>query len=248
MKQQFDRVQIFCDFDGTITKGDTVDLLLEKLALEEWKEIEALWVAGKINGRECMSRQIPLIRGGWDAIEKVLATVELDKGFGAFVAWCRFRHIPFSIVSDGLDIVINTLLKRENVRVDKIWSNRLIENEFGSLRIEFPERAHRVVCQTGRCKCQVLDMAPKGDLKVVIGDGRSDYCWAQNADVLFAKDSLSRHCKSEGINFHSYESMLEVRMALEELIPVMVPSQFSTPQQTQMPVVDHFYEGAWVTA
>ena len=31
MKQQFDRVQIFCDFDGTITKGDTVDLFLEKL-------------------------------------------------------------------------------------------------------------------------------------------------------------------------------------------------------------------------
>ena len=28
------QIQVFCDFDGTITRGDTVDLLLETLALD----------------------------------------------------------------------------------------------------------------------------------------------------------------------------------------------------------------------
>ncbi|MEZ4537363.1 MAG: hypothetical protein R3D26_20540 [Cyanobacteriota/Melainabacteria group bacterium] len=46
------KLEIFCDFDGTITVGDTVDLLLEKLALPEWEALE-LWQKGEISSGEC---------------------------------------------------------------------------------------------------------------------------------------------------------------------------------------------------
>src|SRR3990167_7170363 len=188
------QIQVFCDFDGTITRGDTVDLLLETLALDEWRAIEGKWEKGEISARECMSRQIPLIQGGWTAIEKILQTVEVDRSLGAFVAWCRQKRIKFSIVSDGLDRVISYLLTRDNIEVDAIWSNTLVEKEDGCLSLYFPERNWRHVCNSGRCKCQILDMAPPGTLKVVIGDGRSDFCWAHAADVLFAKDKLATYC------------------------------------------------------
>jgi len=83
----------FCDFDGTITKGDTTDLLLETLADESWKAIEARWENGEIGSRQCMSMQVPLIRGGWPAILSVLENVEIDKSFAPFVTWCRMRGI-----------------------------------------------------------------------------------------------------------------------------------------------------------
>ena len=34
-------MQIFCDFDGTITRQDTTDYILNRLANPAWEEIEA---------------------------------------------------------------------------------------------------------------------------------------------------------------------------------------------------------------
>jgi 2-hydroxy-3-keto-5-methylthiopentenyl-1-phosphate phosphatase len=211
-------VAIFCDFDGTVTRGDTVDLLLETLAHPEWKVIEERWERGEIGSRECMSLQVPMIQGGWPAIARVLETVKVDNSFAAFVNWCKLRHIDISIVSDGIDKVITHLLKRENVSVERIWANQLVESKGDQLSLMSPKAGHRVVCPSGLCKCQVLDQAPAGTLKVVIGDGRSDFCWARNADVLFAKDKLAKHCQANGIAYLPYENFVQVRVALDELL------------------------------
>lgn len=230
------KLEIFCDFDGTITVGDTVDLLLEKLALPEWEALEELWQKGEISSGECMTKQIALIQGGWSAVEAVLDTVTVDKGLASFVVWCRQQQIAFNIVSDGLDRVIKKLLAREKVSVDGLWSNHLIEAKDGSLALEIPERDHRVVCETGRCKCQVLDMAGSDKLKVVIGDGRSDYCWARNADILFAKDSLLKHCLNHGISCIPYENLLEVRVALQD----MLMTEGTSAEITEEQKTEHF--------
>lgn len=208
-------LQIFCDFDGTITVGDTVDQLLEALASDEWRDLEALWVDGKISTRDCMSRQVALIKGGWPAVEDVLRTVRVDEGLASLVSWCRESCVPFSIVSDGLDRVIQWLLARQNVRVDRIWANRLHEMESGQLSLEFPVRSHRFVCSTGYCKCQILDLAGSAAYQVVIGDGRSDFCWAGNADLVFAKGQLLKHCQAKGIVCEPYVTLDDVRRSLQ---------------------------------
>lgn len=211
-------LQIFCDFDGTITKGDTVDLLLETLADEKWKDIEASWERGEIGSRECMSQQVPLIRGGWPAVLQVLGKVQIDNSFATFVNWCRLRNIRISVVSDGLDRVINHLLAREHIIVDEVRANHLIDDCNGNLSLEFLKTSHRVVCPSGVCKCQVLDQAGAKILKVVIGDGRSDFCWARNADLLFAKDKLLKHCKLNNIPHLPYDNFVQVRVILDELM------------------------------
>lgn len=215
-------LQIFCDFDGTITVGDTVDYLLETLASKEWKDIEDQWERGEIGSRECMSRQIPLIQGGWAAIEHALASVRVDKSFATFVAWCRQRKIPLTIVSDGLDKVIKHILKREGIKVDNIVSNHLVAWD-GTLALEFPVRSHRFVCASGHCKCQILDQAPHGT-KIVIGDGRSDFCWSHNADMLFAKDKLLKYSNEKNLDALSYESFLDVRLQLEDMMEATLPA------------------------
>ncbi len=215
-------LQIFCDFDGTITRGDTVDLLLEKLALDEWRHHETLWEQGKISAKECMSKQVPLIQGGWSAVESVLTTVELDPGLGDLVEWCSRWNVPFSIVSDGLDRVIYWLLERAGVssaHMNNIWANHLlIDEDSQKLALEIPTRAHRHVCPTGHCKCQILDMAPPGTLTAVIGDGRSDFCWAHRADLLFAKDGLLKHCRKQNLTCMTYDDLSDVRAVLQRLI------------------------------
>ena len=80
-------IEIFCDFDGTITKQDTIDLLLERIGEKSWLEYEKLWLEGKIGSRECMSKQIPLLQGGFKNIIKVLEEVKIDETFKDFIYW-----------------------------------------------------------------------------------------------------------------------------------------------------------------
>ena len=58
---------VFCDFDGTITTHDVATQLLVELADPAWAVLEAEWEQGRIGSRECLAKQVPLIRGGWPA-------------------------------------------------------------------------------------------------------------------------------------------------------------------------------------
>jgi len=101
------------------------------------------------------------------------------------------RH-QISIVSDGLDRVISHLLERESIKIDHVWANHLVEDGSGGLKLQFPKPGNREVCPSGLCKCQVLDQAGSSVIKTVIGDGRSDFCWAQNADLLFCQRQVAQ--------------------------------------------------------
>ena len=39
---------IVCDFDGTITKVDSINDFLERFADKEWLKVEDEWVAGRV--------------------------------------------------------------------------------------------------------------------------------------------------------------------------------------------------------
>jgi 2,3-diketo-5-methylthio-1-phosphopentane phosphatase len=228
-------LEIYCDFDGTITKKDTVDFLLEELADPAWKEIEARWESGEIGSRECMAKQVALIKGGWKAIERALSRVEFDPTFVDFAYWCRAEGIPLRIVSDGIDRVVHYLLSRERIQVSSIVANRLVEFEGGKLGLEFPYEARNNHCSSGVCKCQVLSgvrafgsqyiKIRTGHTNVVIGDGKSDICWAPVADCLFAKSKLLKYCSANNIPYIRYDNFNNIRAVLEEqFVPVKMPT------------------------
>ncbi|MBS2003033.1 MAG: MtnX-like HAD-IB family phosphatase [Candidatus Obscuribacterales bacterium] len=209
-------IDVYCDFDGTITRGDTIDVLLEELADPAWHAIEERWVRGEIGSRECMALQVPLIRGGWDGVVKVLDKVKIDPTFPKFANWCRQNGVALRIVSDGIDRVIHHILKRENIHVDNVWANHLVEDEDKNLQLTFPHAPQVLGCGSGLCKCRILENGSSRPLKVVIGDGRSDFCWSAEADLVFAKTKLLSHCKQNNIACVAYEDFYLIRNVLEE--------------------------------
>lgn len=208
---------VLCDFDGTITRVDSVDLLLQKLADPAWQQVEELWERGEIGSRQCMAQQVRLIRGGWTEVSRMLDLhVEVDPTFAGFVSWCRSRGISVLVVSDGLDRSIVHILGREGIAVDGVIANRLVEMSNGELRLDFPHAAPDGSCAAGVCKCEIVRRAGAGASTVYIGDGRSDFCCAGQADCLLAKAKLLSHCRQTGIAclpFHDFE---DVRKAVEE--------------------------------
>jgi 2-hydroxy-3-keto-5-methylthiopentenyl-1-phosphate phosphatase len=210
--------EVYCDFDGTITRGDTIDVLLERLADPAWHEIEERWVKGEIGSRDCMALQVPLIRGGWNAILEVLDDVKIDPTFPKFAAWCKKSGVTLKVVSDGIDKVIHHILKRERIYVNNVWANHLVEDEAGNLSLTFPHAPQVLACGSGLCKCKILENGPKRTVKVVIGDGRSDFCWSADADMVFAKDKLLSYCKQNNIEYVAYDDFHVIRNVLEQKI------------------------------
>ncbi len=212
------KIQVFCDFDGTITKKDTVDLLLSELADPEWEAIETLWVRGEISARECMARQVPLIKGGWTAVSGLLDKLETSEGVNEFVDWCRSLSIPFVVVSDGLDRVIEYMLAKSSVRANAVFANHLIESENGDFSLQASARPRLAGCQSGVCKCQIVGSQAYRTIRVVIGDGRSDFCWAKEADLLFSKGKLSEYAEAQKIAYNNFDNFLEIKNSLQALL------------------------------
>jgi len=212
-------IAMFCDFDGTITVGDVVDILLEQLADPQWRVIEKRWENDEIDDCECMSQQISLIRGDWRDIVRVLDTIEMDAHFKSFVEQCNQACIPIYVGSNGLDRVINYFFAREGIKVKDIWSYRLIESN-SQWSLEFPHGQPRGVCQAANsvaCKCTLLESHLAGaenTYRVVIGDSRSDFCWVQKADFVFAKSKLAQHCRDKQINHLSFTNFADINRYL----------------------------------
>jgi 2-hydroxy-3-keto-5-methylthiopentenyl-1-phosphate phosphatase len=81
------------------------------------------------------------------------------------------------------------------------------------MRIAFRERALCDVCGE-RCKrAEVADLAA-GRRVAFVGDGYSDVCAAEVADLRFARASLARHLDAGGHPYVPFEDMHDVRRGL----------------------------------
>jgi 2,3-diketo-5-methylthio-1-phosphopentane phosphatase len=193
------RVRIFVDFDGTISLEDTTDVVLERFADPSWQKVESEWLAGHIGSRECMKRQVELIRATPEELDALCEEIPLDPHFPDLVALCRRRDIPVTVVSDGLDRTITRMLSRFDIDVP-VLANKLVYLGDRRWTLEFPYADAGCEAGAGNCKCLALTKKPH-TLRILIGDGRSDFCASETADLVLAKSALAEHCQANGVPF-----------------------------------------------
>ena len=210
-----DPMQIICDFDGTISRRDTTDLVLERLADARWHALEEAWLAARLSAAACMRGQVALIGGSQGDLDAVLDTVELDPGFAAFVEWCDTHGLPISIASDGVDYFIGRILRRHGLERLEVVANRLA-GMAGSWRLEQPWARAGCASGSGVCKCASASAAAAQTL-VYVGDSRSDFCVSARADILFAKGALADYAAARGQAFHPFETFHDVTATLSRL-------------------------------
>ena len=94
---------IVCDFDGTITRTDVIDTILQRFADPSWEAIEDQWLKGEIGSRECLSRQLSLVRALPAELLAYFDTVEIDPDFPDFVDLVIGLGASIEVVSDGIE-------------------------------------------------------------------------------------------------------------------------------------------------
>ncbi len=205
---------VLTDFDGTITKTDVAEAILEEFAPAEWWEIEELHRARSIGTRESMARQFALVRARKeDMLRFVDRVAQIDETFRDFVAFCRRRGLLLEIVSEGLDFYIRHLLRKWDIDVP-LRTNRAIFED-GHVRIEHPW-ADATCTLCGTCKLlRLFQLRAQGYRTAYIGDGHSDLCPAVEADLVFAKAELAALCRTEQIEFVPFDRFFDVQRKLE---------------------------------
>ncbi|MEO6076137.1 MAG: MtnX-like HAD-IB family phosphatase [Dokdonella sp.] len=187
-----DAWNIHCDFDGTISRVDVIDALLERYGKPGWNELENAWRTGKIGSRECMSGQVALLDLDRAELDDYLADASIDPGFPTFAAEARRLGMPLQIVSDGLDLAIHVILARHGLALP-VAANQLTAVSTRRWTLASPFQSS--YCASGTCKCACIDRGRNQATKsLLIGDGASDFCAASHADLVFAKSRLIDHC------------------------------------------------------
>ena len=206
-----DVTEVFCDFDGTITCADATDAVLEAFALPAWREWEQRWVRGEITSQKCLSQQIALIQADREMLVRFAADLPIDKGIIALVRRCAKYGVPLTIVSDGIDLLVEAVLRRHGLLHLPVFSNHLRWDESGRPALTFPFAEETCESGAGTCKCSLTRPAdPLSARPAYIGDGRSDQCVSGKMQTVFAKGSLRDWCERTGIPCIPFETLTEV--------------------------------------
>jgi 2,3-diketo-5-methylthio-1-phosphopentane phosphatase len=204
---------IFCDFDGTVSRQDVVDVLLETHAEPRWRDIEQEWIDGGISSRECLDRQMACARVTEAALGELLAGIEIDEGFHSLASWARDCGFPLVVFSDGFDWIIERLFANNSIHIPalgiRIFASHL-DFVSGAPKWSFPY-SNGCPHGCGTCKPGIIQRLTTPDtISVVIGDGRSDLFAVDAADIVYAKGWLQSHCREHGIPFHPFRSLTDV--------------------------------------
>ena len=220
-------IHFFLDFDGTIATHDIVDLVLERFADKRWKEVEKEWVEGHIGSRECLTRQIGMVRATPDQLREAVAGVKLDPHFVSFLKKAEELGVLVTIVSDGFDLFIEQVLK-ENLHKARpdllkglpIFSNKLQKSGDGFKAVF--ESEDGCVHGCANCKLAVIKrMTALEDYVFFVGDGLSDRFAAKHAHMTFAKGKLLKYCEENNIDYIPYKNFKKVEDWLVENYPML---------------------------
>jgi 2-hydroxy-3-keto-5-methylthiopentenyl-1-phosphate phosphatase len=204
--------EVLVDFDGTIARDDPTDQLFERFADPFWRIIEEAWQDGRISSRECMRRQVELLRVLPEALDEQIQRIRIDPGFQGFLEFCRRHGAEVKIVSDGFDRVVGAVLASAGLAVP-FFANKLEWQGGDRWRLAFPHACSSCRVEAANCKCSHAQ-SPHHHPWAVIGDGRSDFCMATRAKHIVAKGSLADYCRRRKLPHATFADFYDVTAAL----------------------------------
>jgi 2,3-diketo-5-methylthio-1-phosphopentane phosphatase len=222
--------QVWIDFDGTITRRDVLDDLIQRYAVSDaWKLIEERWQAGIIGSRDCLREEFDLIRITQPELAKFLAGVEVDPGLSRLLGTLKRHRVPVAVLSDGIDFFIRSVLTRHGVGEITIRSNTLV-HEADRLSLRCPHASEACTSAAAHCKCSsAKQLLQAGRKTIYIGDGRSDLCPSRKSDAVFAKGALAAALTREKIPFTGFSTLNDVADTLEAAWSV--PASVAVPRK-----------------
>ncbi len=201
---------VFFDFDNTIATCDVFDSMLLRFSRNDlWLKLEKEWERGKIGSGACLKGQMKGLKLTKKELGRYLYEIKLDPYFKKIIKLLNKNKTKTVVLSDNFDYILKRILRYHKIPQIKVYSNKLRFLK-DKLIPSFPYRSRKChIC--GHCKTKNLLANARGESIIIyIGDGRSDICPAQYADVVFAKDQLLKFYKEKKKACFSYDTLKDV--------------------------------------
>ncbi|KAI1316761.1 hypothetical protein EDD11_009499 [Mortierella claussenii] len=237
------RIEVFSDFDGTISIEDTGCILIDSGIGEETRKAMDVQVLNhELTFLDAMDIWWASVNLTFQEGLDLLKSVEIDPGFLRFYSYMQSHNIPFSIVSCGLDIIIENYMSwylgEAEAKKLVILANygKVVDRKWlVSYRDETPHSHDKSVCikeskdqfkkamvEEQKKREQAGETEPEKQEEHVIvfcGDGISDLSAAREADVLFARKgrNLEKYCRTHKIPFTPFDTFDRVTELIQGL-------------------------------
>jgi len=206
---------IACDFDGTVTRQDTLVEILNRYGSPTWTSVQDKVVSGELSIREGLRSEMGSVRASRADLERLLAErVQLDPTFPGFLRRMRERGVPVVLVTGGFDLCVETVMARSGLWPVPYLANRLIQGEGWTVDFPYPS----ITCAAcGHCKGDpVRNWRTQGYTTVFVGNGVTDRCAALAANLTFAKEELESWCRREQVPAVRFGDFNDIQEELEK--------------------------------
>lgn len=205
---------IQCDFDGTITEEDQSFLLLDAFASGNWRQLLTEYREGKVSVGYFNTKAFAMVKEDRQTLVNfVRQTAKIRPGFHELLAYCRREGIRFTIVSNGLDFYINTILTNIGVENIEVFAAQAQFAPRG-IKVKYvgPDGAH---LDRDFKETYIRSFLTKGYRVVYVGNGPSDIPAAKHAHWIFARSELLNLCKQTNVDCTPFIDLNDVVRSLE---------------------------------
>jgi len=215
------KLNIYTDFDGTITAYDTWIEIGEYFIKdkEAWAHLIKDFEELKIGARECFLGECCLIEDfNFKKFNEIIDIQKIDPKFKQFNEFCVQNNISLTILSEGMDYYLNRILKNNGIDIP-YYSNRFVLHEDKkSFHLEFPySDSDCLKCGTSK-RNLLMNLTGDDEISVFIGDGFSDACVVNYADIVYAKKSLASYCWKNNITYFDFNDFGDIQKRLEKIL------------------------------
>lgn len=200
------------DYDGTITEVDTLQLILEHWAPQAFDPAEAALEQGKLTLHEVLRQEFAAVKATEaEVLDFVHENVRLRKGLPDLIAFCRRFRIDVVVLSAGFNNLIEPVLAAHGIDLPVLANSA----EFSSDGSELFFADERLCSHCGEsCKRNALIKYTGNRPVIYAGDGFSDRCSADAADLVFARRNLAEYRRRQGLPYEPFEDFHAVRRKL----------------------------------
>ncbi len=207
---------IQCDFDGTVTRQDGSFVLLDVFSDAVWRPRFHEYEEGRVSVGEFNAEAFSHVKADKETLlGAIRRAVKTRPGFTELVELCRRKDFRFVIVSNGLRFYIDDILERLGLEDIEVHA---AETEFSpdGLKVKYLGPDGNIL--NDDFKLAYNESFQKAGYRVIyIGNGGSDMDPARESAYVFATESLTRHCRWEGVPFTHFRDHTDIIPVLETL-------------------------------
>lgn len=199
-------MEIFCDFDGTISNKDLLDIIVKELyGIDKIYQLEKELLENKTDHNSQLKNTFNDLSCTFEDFVKIIDKNLpncIDEHFKLFYEKCLFNDVKFYIISAGFKSLIYHYLPYVNK--NNIFSNDVIfQNGISKVKLYSDKLDKRKI---------VSNIRNPNKKTIYIGDGISDFDTINIADTLYVKKGsiLENHCLKNNVIYKTFSNFSDL--------------------------------------